>query len=47
VCIDDTDTAEVHVPDKFRAVHFTRLPGGEVPPEFARRMHDLLSARNP
>ncbi len=47
VCIDDTDSGEAHVPDKFRAVHFTRLPGGEVPPEFASRMHDLLSARNP
>jgi len=46
VCIDDTDSAAAHVPDKFRAVHFTRLPGGEVPPEFASRMRDLLSARN-
>jgi hypothetical protein len=47
VCIDDTDTSEARVPDKFRAVHFTRLPGGEVSPEFANRIRDLVSARNP
>jgi hypothetical protein len=45
VCIDDTSEGDAHVPDKFRAVHFTRLPGGEVSPTFAARMQDLLSAR--
>ena len=35
---------DAQVPDKFKAVHFTRLPGGEVTPEFARRLQDLLSA---
>ncbi len=29
VVIDDTDGAKASVPDKFKAVHFTRLPGGE------------------
>ncbi len=47
VCIDDTGTNEARVPDKFRAVHFTKAPGGEVSPEFANRIRDLLSARNP
>ena len=45
VCIDDTDSAKASVPDKFRSVHFTRLPGGEVSSEFARRMRDFLSSR--
>ena len=46
VCIDDTNGGEAQVPDKFRSVHFTRLPGGEVSPEFAQRIRDLLSARH-
>ena len=46
VCIDDTNSGEAQVPDKFRSVHFTRLPGGEVSPEFAQRIRDLLSSRN-
>ncbi len=29
VCIDDTAEGDAQVPDKFKAVHFTRLPGGE------------------
>jgi hypothetical protein len=46
VCIDDTNSGEAQVPDKFRSVHFTRLPGGEVSPEFTQRIHDLLSSRH-
>jgi hypothetical protein len=46
VCIDDTDGGAAQVPEKFRAVHFTRLSGGEVPPEFARRIGDLLASRH-
>jgi hypothetical protein len=46
VCIDDTDVAAAHVPDKFKALNFTRLPGGEVSPEFKRRLQDFLSARH-
>jgi len=45
VCIDDTNAGEARVPDHFKTVHFTRLPGGEVTPEFARRLQDLLAAR--
>ena len=46
VCIDDTNAATAHVPDKFKALHVTRLPGGEVTPEFARHLQDFLSARH-
>jgi len=46
VTIDDTNGGDAHVPEKFKAVHFTRLPGGEVTPEFARRLQDLLSTRH-
>jgi TIR domain/SIR2-like domain len=45
VCVDDTDSGGAQVPDKFKAVHFTRLPGGEVSVDFARRLQDLLSGR--
>jgi hypothetical protein len=45
VCIDDTDASRASVPDKFRSVHFTRLPGGEITPEFARRLAELLASR--
>ncbi|MBS0321426.1 MAG: toll/interleukin-1 receptor domain-containing protein [Proteobacteria bacterium] len=45
VCIDDTDVANASAPDKFKALHFTRLPDGEATPEFARRMLGLLAAR--
>jgi ubiquitin len=46
VTIDDTNGGDAQVPEKFKAVHFTRLPGGEVTPEFARRLKDLLAGRN-
>ncbi len=43
VCIDDTDAGAAQVPERFKALHFTRLPGGEVTPEFARRLQELFS----
>ena len=46
VCVDGTDGGQAQVPEKFKAVHFTRLDGGEVTPEFARRLQDLLSSRH-
>ncbi len=46
VCIDDTNAVTAHVPDKFKALHFTRLPDGEVTAEFARHLRDFLSARH-
>jgi hypothetical protein len=45
VCIDDTHATAAHVPDKFKALHVTRLPGGEVTAEFARHLQDFLTAR--
>src|SRR4029079_10253527 len=41
--IDDTSEANALVPDKFREVHWTCLPAGEVPAEFAERVSRLLS----
>ena len=32
------------MPDRFKALHFTRLPGGEVTPEFAQRLRELHAA---
>jgi hypothetical protein len=46
VCIDDTNAANAHVPEKFKALHITRLPNGDVTPEFARHLQDFLSARH-
>jgi hypothetical protein len=46
VCIDDTNAASAHVPDKFKALHIMRLPGGELTPEFARHLQDFLTARH-
>ena len=45
VCIDGTTEADAVVPEKFKAVHFSRLPGGEPPPEFTRRLQELFNAR--
>jgi len=33
------------VPDRFRSLHITRLPGGEPTPDFIRRLQDLFSGR--
>ena len=43
VCVDDTDCANGHVPEKFKALHITRLPGGEVSPEFVARLCEFLN----
>jgi hypothetical protein len=45
VCIDGTDASAAQVPEKFRAVQVSRLPGGEVSPEFAARLKELLHGR--
>ena len=45
VCIDDTPEAGALVPDIFLHAHWTRLPGGEPTPEFARRLQGLLAAK--
>ena len=45
VCIDGTAEADAVTPEKFKAMHFARLPGGEPTPEFTRRLQDLFNAR--
>ena len=42
VVIDGTRDAEAHVPDEFREVQWTRLPGGETPAAFCARVSKLL-----
>jgi TIR domain/SIR2-like domain len=46
VSIDATSAAEALVPDKFKALHFTQLPGGQVSAEFAGRLADFMRARS-
>jgi len=41
--IDDTSDQEEKVPERFREVQWTRLPGGETPPAFVERVRRLLS----
>ena len=45
VTIDATGAAEALVPDKFKALHFSQLPSGVVPAEFAQRLSDFMRAR--
>ncbi|HST28749.1 MAG TPA: toll/interleukin-1 receptor domain-containing protein [Rudaea sp.] len=46
VCIDDTPESAALVPETFKALHMTRLPGGEPTPEFLRRLRELFSGRS-
>jgi hypothetical protein len=45
VLVDATDAAGALVPDKFKSLHFTQLPGGQVTREFAARLADFVRAR--
>jgi hypothetical protein len=45
VCIDDTPEADAIVPERFQALHITRMPGGEPSPDFLQRLKDLFSGR--
>jgi len=45
VCLDGTPESDAIVPEKFKALHFSRLPGGEPPPEFTGRLQDLFNSR--
>ena len=45
VTTDGTNPAEAIVPDRFRALHFSALPGGVVPAVFAQRLKDFMTAR--
>jgi hypothetical protein len=46
VTVDATDPGTALVPDKFKALHFNYLPGGNVPQEFAERLRDFMQARS-
>jgi hypothetical protein len=46
VSIDATTAAEALVPDRFKALHFTQLPDGQVSQEFAQRLVDFMRARS-
>ena len=45
VCIDDTAEADALVPEKFKALHMTRAPGGDPPADFLRRLAELAGGR--
>src|SRR6516165_7996360 len=47
VAIDGTPERGAAVPDKFHEVQWTRLSGGEAPPEFVARIKRLLSPESP
>jgi hypothetical protein len=45
VVIDATRDADARVPEKFREVQWTRLPGGETPASFVERVRALASKK--
>ena len=45
VVIDDTREPDALVPDRFRTVQWTKLPGGNVPPDVLQRFLKLWSHR--
>ncbi len=47
ITIDATPAEEALVPDRFRTLHFSQLPGGQVPEEFAQRLREFMRARIP
>jgi TolB-like protein/Flp pilus assembly protein TadD len=42
--IDATPQSDERIPDRFRELQWTRLPGGETPPAFVERVKRLLSS---
>ena len=47
VAVDTTPQSDERVPDRFRELQWTRLPGGETPPAFVERVTRLLSPGAP
>ena len=45
VCLDATPDRGADVPESFQRVQWTRLPDGHTPPEFVRRIEQLLSGK--
>jgi TolB-like protein/Flp pilus assembly protein TadD len=46
VVVDATQESNAHVPDRFREVQWTRLPGGGTSPTFVERVRRLLSGES-
>ena len=46
VAIDDTPNVDPRVPERFCAIQWTRLPGGETSPAFVERVQRLLAAES-
>jgi TolB-like protein/Flp pilus assembly protein TadD len=44
VCVDNTPEGGADVPEAFARVQWTRLPGGQLPPQFASRIAAVLAA---
>ena len=47
VAIDGTPQDDERIPDRFRELQWTRLPGGETPPAFVERVNRLLAPSAP
>jgi TolB-like protein/cytochrome c-type biogenesis protein CcmH/NrfG len=47
VVVDDTRDDDPRVPDRFRELQWTALPGGETPPSFVERIARLLAPELP
>jgi hypothetical protein len=47
VSLDETNAAEARVPEKFKTLHATQLPGGRVTADFSQRLVELMRARSP
>jgi tetratricopeptide (TPR) repeat protein len=47
VVIDDTPEHDERIPERFRDIQWTRLPGGETPPAFTERVSRLLASAEP
>ena len=47
VTLQELDAADAHVPERFKALHFSQLPGGKVTAEFAQRLAEFMQPRSP
>jgi len=45
VSLDRTSPEDAHVPERFRVLQLTPLPGGQVTPEFAQRLGEFLRGK--
>jgi hypothetical protein len=45
VSLQELNATEAYVPERFKALHFTQLPGGQVTREFAQRLSEFMQVR--